>query len=140
MEFYTIIVFIIALMVWRWFFRYRTITLTSPIFRNTETKEIGAWGYYKMRIPCFPYAGLILHDGKGGVYRILEVQWDKAEREITCRTYADQPYCNNDEEQYEHFKKANEESGWKHREVKPHILHWWKDEYENIDIAGDYKV
>jgi len=125
------ILFLCTLVAWKVFFPRYKIILVSPIFRNTETKELGGWAKIAMKIPLAPFPSLTLHDGKGGIYKIRDVQWDKASKEITCQTYYDQPICKNDEEQYAHIKKCVLEGGWDFREVPAgHILSWWKEDYE----------
>lgn len=138
MEMETLAILLLALIAWRVFYPAHTVELVSPIFKNSKTKEIGAWAYYKMKVSALPYPGLLVNVGNGDVCRILEVQFDKFTRDISCTTYMEQPFCN-DDEQYEHMKKNAKECGWRIREVKPHILHWWKEEYESIDMAADYK-
>ncbi|MFN7400834.1 MAG: hypothetical protein ACK5ZH_05600 [Alphaproteobacteria bacterium] len=126
-----LILFLLALLVWKFFFSKYKITLVSPIFRNTQTKELGGWAKLTMRIPFPPFPGLILHDRKGGIYTIRNVKWDKGDRTITCDTYHAQPICVDDNGQYEHIKRHVIEFGWKFREVpEGHILNWWKEEYE----------
>lgn len=112
------------------FYRPRwKIKLSSPIFRNTETKELGCWASYNTTIPFPPFVGLIVTDGSGGVYKIRQVTWDKGNG-ISCDTYYDQAVCEN-EDDYEHAKRTARDFGWKLREVPSgKILHWWKDEYE----------
>ncbi|HCM83970.1 MAG TPA: hypothetical protein PKW15_03635 [Alphaproteobacteria bacterium] len=125
-----IILTLLVLIAWELFFAKYKIILSSPIFRNTETKELGCWAYLSMRIPFAPFPGLIIHDGKGTILRIREIEWDKSEKTINCRTYYDQHICV-DSEQYEHTKKIAAEWGWKLREVPSgHILSQWKDEFE----------
>lgn len=130
MEYIDLILILSVLIAWKLFFSKYRVRLSSPIFRNTETKELGCWASLKMKIPFPPFPGLVIHDGKGGIYKIREVQWDKGEKTITCSTYIDQPICK-DNEQYEHIKKCTQDEGWKLREVQSgHILNWWKEEYE----------
>lgn len=125
-----LILILVALVTWRVFFYKYKVTLVSPIFRNTETKELGGWAKLTMRIPFPPFPGLSVHDGKGGIYKIRDIKWDKGDKTITCGTYYDQPICE-DIEQYEHIKKYIIEFGWKFREVPAgHTLNWWKEEYE----------
>jgi len=126
-----LILVLLAVIIWKIFFAKYKITLVSPIFRNTETKELGGWAKLTMRIPFSPFPGLAIHDGKGGIYKIRDIQWDKGDGTITCDTYYDQPICENNSEQYEHTKKCAVEWGWKFREVPPgHILTGWKNEHE----------
>ncbi|HRQ61284.1 MAG TPA: hypothetical protein PLO23_07235 [Alphaproteobacteria bacterium] len=130
MDYIWLILVLSVLIAWKVFFSKCKVVLSSPIFRNTETKELGCWAHLNMRIPFLPFVGLVIHDGKGGIYRVREIQWDKGEKTITCYTYYDQPICR-DSEQYEHIKKCAKEWGWKLREVpEGHILNWWKEEYE----------
>lgn len=125
-----VILILLILIFWKVFFAKYRIILSSPIFRNTETKELGCWAHFAMRIPFSPFPGLVIHDGRGGIYRIREIEWDKKEKTFTCHTYHDQPICEGNE-QYEHIKSCLPEFGWKIREVPPgHILNWWKKEYE----------
>jgi len=133
-----IIIVLLSVIAWKVLFHSYSIKLSSPVFRNTQKKEIGAWAYYEMKTPIFPYPGLIINDGKGAACKVLEVEYNKSTKEILCRSFLEQPYCD-DEIQYEHTKKINEEFGWELREVSPHILHSWKDEYEIIDMYGNYK-
>jgi hypothetical protein len=135
MEHIDLILILLALITWKIFFSRYRIILSSPIFRNTTTKELGCWAYLTINIPFPPFPGLVVHDGKGGIYRIRKMQWDKGDRTITCDTYYADPICDyNDDESYDHIKKCAAEEGWKLREVPPgHILGWWEEEYEDRD-------
>ncbi|MCB9980723.1 MAG: hypothetical protein H6863_06280 [Rhodospirillales bacterium] len=123
MYFEITVIVLLVLIVLKLSFHGYYITLISPIYRNTYTKELGCWGYYKIKIPIQPFVGLELHDGKGGIYKITHVHYDKSYNSIDCNTFYD-PSCNyKNEEDYEHIKKCAQEWGWKLREVKPgHIL------------------
>ena len=131
MDYISIILAIVLLIFFKIFILKYKIKLSSPIFRNTETKELGCWASRTLRIPFSPFPDLTIHDGNGAICKIREVSWDKDDGDvITCHTYYQQPNCI-DNEQYEHIKKCLKESGWKLREVPSgHILNWWKEEYE----------
>jgi hypothetical protein len=122
-----IIAFFWAFIIWEIFFSSYKVTLSSPIFRNTETKELGCWAERKKRLRFVPMINMSLWD-RNAYYHIREISWEG--NEFTLHTYFHQPKCT-DTEQYEHIKKCLNEYGWKLREVPPgHILNWWKEEYE----------
>lgn len=131
MDYISIGFILVAAIFWKLFISKYRISLSSPVFRNTETKELGCWASRTLRLPFSPFPGLTIHDGRGTVCTVREVSWDKDDPDIiTCHTYYDQPICV-DIEQYEHIKKCMKDSGWKLREVSAgHILNWWKEEFE----------
>ncbi|QQG35546.1 MAG: hypothetical protein HYS17_08435 [Micavibrio aeruginosavorus] len=126
---YLILILIAQVLIgWKIFFpRYRII-LVSPIYRNTETKELGCWANLSMKIPFVPYPGLVLHARDGGIYKISSVEWDRSARIFRCDVFYDTPIYT-DNEGYEHIKKNIVDWKWTVREVPPgHILKNWKEE------------
>ena len=113
------------LMAWKTLYSKFKITLVAPIFRNSDTKELGGWAKYTVRTPCPPFIGLTIW-ATSSWFKIRDVQWYKRENYFLCETHYDQPYCN-DATQYEHIKKCVVEFGWKYEEVPTgHCLSNWK--------------
>lgn len=124
------IILILQILIFWKLFSKRKIILVSPIFRNTETKELGGWAELSMKIPCFPFPGLTVCDVKGVTYKIREIQLDKTCKTIRCHTYYHVPIYE-DNEGYEKIKKRVTDDKWKLQEVPSgYVLDWWKEEYE----------
>lgn len=92
--------------------RYRVV-LVAPIYRNTRSKELGAWSYLKLKLPFVPYPGLVVHDD----YKLESVQWDNQKKEFMCRTIHEIDFHFDDEESYQHLKDAQQKFGWSIREI-----------------------
>lgn len=123
-----VILCLVLLLAWKCFFAFK-ITLVAPIFRNSETRELGGWAKKTMRIPFPPFSGLRIWAGSDNC-KVRDVQWYKGDNYFLCDTHYEQPICTTIE-QYEHMKKCVVMFGWKFEEVPSgHCLKSWKYDHE----------